>query len=189
MKNLKLSIIVPNYNNEKYLSTAIDCLLNQSVIVVNDGSPGDCDSIINHYNDSRLKYVKHEKNKGLFQARLSGADIATGDYIGFLDADDYVSVDLCRELMSKASSGNYDIIVENTVLDFENGYKVVQKLRELNVALVDDNKIFDEYFRQEGLNFSWHTVWNKVYSINLWKKARKHYNKIDKHLLIFLFLC
>ena len=44
------------------------------------------------------------------------------------------------------------------------------------------NKIFDEYFRQEGLNFSWHTVWNKIYSISLWKKARKHYNKIDKHL-------
>lgn len=189
MKDLKLSIIVPNYNNEKYLSTAIDCLLNQSyknieVIVVNDGSSGNCDSIINHYSDERLKYVKHDKNKGLFQARLSGADIATGDYIGFLDADDYVSIDLCRELMRKASSGNYDIIVENTILDFENGNKVVQKLRELNVALVDDNKIFDEYFRQEGLNFSWHTVWNKIYSINLWKKARKHYNKIDKHLLM-----
>lgn len=189
MKNLKLSIVVPNYNNEKYLPTAIDCLLNQTyknieVIVVNDGSSGNCDSIINHYNDERLKYVKHDKNKGLFQARLSGADIATGDYIGFLDADDYVSIDLCRELMKKANDGKFDIIVENTVLDFENDSKIVQKLRELNVSLVDNNKIFDEYFRQEGLNFSWHTVWNKIYSIDLWKKARKHYNKIDKHLLM-----
>ena len=138
MNKLKLSIVVPNYNNEIYLRKAIDCLLNQTyknieVIVVNDGSPGDCDSIINSYCDNRLKYVKHEKNKGLFQARLTGADAATGDYIGFLDADDYTTVDLYRSLIKKCDEKEYDIIVGNTILQYEDGRRVVQNMRELDV--------------------------------------------------------
>lgn len=104
----KLSVVVPNYNNEKFLKRSLDCLLEQSyknleIIVVNDGSPGDCDALMDNYlSDSRVKYVKHEGNKGLFQARLTGADEATGDYIAFLDADDYVSIDFYRKLMYQA---------------------------------------------------------------------------------------
>lgn len=189
MKDLKLSIIVPNYNTEDYLKKTIDCLLSQTlknleIIVVNDGSPGNCDEIINSYSDKRLKYIKHEKNMGLFQARLSGADIATGDYIGFLDGDDYVTVDLYREMISKASHDKSDIIIANTIMDYTKGKLLVQNLRELDTSLIPEGKIFDEYFRQEGLNFSWHTIWNKIYSMSLWKKARKHYNKIKKHLLM-----
>lgn len=189
MKNLKLSIVVPNYNNEKYLKTAIDCLLNQTyknieVIVVNDGSSGNCDAIIKSYDDERLKYVIHEKNKGLFQARLSGADIATGDYIGFLDADDYTTVDFYGSLMRKCNKCEYDIAVGNTVLEYEDGSRLVQNVRELDLLFDKTDCVLDDYFRQDGLNFSWHTVWNKIYSMKLWKKARKHYNKIDKHLLM-----
>lgn len=104
----KLSIIIPNYNNEKYLKRSLDCLIEQTyanveIIVVNDGSKGNSDEIVEAYQkkDKRIKYVKHEVNKGLFQARLTGAGEATGDYIAFLDADDYTSVDFYRTLMNR----------------------------------------------------------------------------------------
>lgn len=188
MTDLKLSIIVPNYNNEEYLPNAIDSLLRQTysnieIIIVNDGSTGNCDSIIAGYNDVRLKYIKHKKNQGLFQARLTGADAATGDYIGFLDADDYISIDLCREAMELCSNKKYDIIVENTILDYGEK-KVLQNMRESYLELVDNKNLLDEYFRQEGLNFSWHTLSTKIYSMDLWKKARKHYDKIRTHLVM-----
>lgn len=187
MNKLKLSIIIPNYNNNKYLKEAIDCLLNQTyknieIIVVDDGSTEPCDELMNSYSDKRLKYIRHDTNKGLFQARLTGADKATGDYIGFLDADDFVSVDFYRELMDKTNEKKYDIVVGNTVLYYEDGRREVQNMCELNFN--SESTLLDQYFRQEGLNFYWHTVWNKIYSIHLWKKARKHYNKITKHLLM-----
>lgn len=189
MREVKLSIVVPNYNNGKYLKGAIDCLLNQTyknieIIVVDDGSLEDCDDVMSHYSDKRIKHVKHKINRGLFQARLTGADMATGEYIGFLDADDYVSVDFYRELIEKGETGKYDIVVGNTILNYEDGRSVVQPMRELNVDLIPEGKLLDEYFRQEGLDFSWHTVWNKIYSMDLWKKARKHYDKITTHLLM-----
>ena len=99
----KLSIIIPNYNNEKYLKRSLDCVIEQTyknveIIVVNDGSKGNSDEIMKTYQekDIRVKYVKHDVNKGLFQARLTGASVATGDYIAFLDADDYTSIDFYR---------------------------------------------------------------------------------------------
>ena len=106
-ENKKLSIIVPVYNAEKYMEKCLDRLLEQSyknieIIIVNDCSQGNCEEIVEKYKniDSRIKYIKHEKNKGLFQARITGSSIATGEYIAFLDSDDYVSIDYYRTLMN-----------------------------------------------------------------------------------------
>lgn len=189
MNEIKLSVVVPNYNNGKYLKETIDRLLNQTyknieIIVVDDGSSDGSDEIMGHYSDKKIKYVKHKINRGLFQTRLTGADIATGEYIGFLDADDYVSVDFYRELIEKCESGKYDIVVGNTVLNYEDGRCIVQPMRELDVGLIPEGKLLDEYFRQEGLDFSWHTLSTKIYSMNLWRKARRHYDKITTHLLM-----
>lgn len=190
-QNKKLSIIIPNYNNEKYLDRSIQYLIGQTyknieIIVVNDGSPGNSDEIVEKYvkQDSRVKYVKHEKNMGLFQARLTGADNATGDYIGFLDADDYGSIDFYRTLMSKAEETGADIIAGNTVLEYDNGNRLVYNLFEFNIDVLEGDDCLKEYFRQRGLNFSWHTIWNKIYSIDIWKKARKHYDDVKVRLLM-----
>ena len=120
----KLSIIVPNYNNEKYLKRILECLINQTydnieIIVVNDGSKGKSDEIVEKYQkqDKRIKYIKHDVNKGLFQARLTGAENATGDYITFLDADDYTSIDFYRTLMRNEIKNNSDIVIGKTVLE------------------------------------------------------------------------
>lgn len=189
--NKKLSIIVPNYNNEKYLGKALDCLINQTyknieIVVVNDGSQGNCDEIVEEYRkkDKRIKYVKHDTNKGLFQAKLTGVDSATGDYIGFLDADDYTSVDFYRTLMNNAMENNSDIVIGNTVLEYDNGKKELFNLFKMNFKELTGKECLREYFRQKGLNFSWHTTCNKIYSINIWDHAKEHYKKMNKKLIM-----
>ncbi|HAB65761.1 MAG TPA: hypothetical protein DCE23_00190 [Firmicutes bacterium] len=187
--NKKISVAIANYNNEMYIETMLDCLLAQSyknleIIVVNDGSPGDCDSIMAKYNDDRIKYVKHEKNKGLFQARLTGAEHATGDYIAFLDADDYVSHDYFRSMIYEAEKSSSDIVIGNIVLKYDDGKEEYFNLFETNYNELNGEECLEEYFRQEGLNFSWHTGCNQLYSMKLWKKAEPHYKKITKRLLM-----
>ncbi len=190
MKN-KLSIIIPNYNNEKYLKRSLDCLINQTyknveIILVNDASQGNCDEIVKEYmkKDNRIKYVKHKTNKGLFQARLTGAEKATGDYIAFLDADDYTSVDFYRTLMNNAIENSSDIVIGNTVLEYDNGKKEIYNLFKMNFKELIGKECLDEYFRQEGLNFSWHTIWNKIYSMKIWNQAKPHYKKVNKKLIM-----
>ena len=118
----KLSIIVPVYNAEQYMEKCLNRLLEQSysnieIIIVNDCSQGNCEEIADKYKklDERIKYIKHEKNRGLFQARITGASIATGAYIAFLDSDDYVSIDYYRTLMQSIQENNADIAMGNMV--------------------------------------------------------------------------
>lgn len=191
MQNKKLSIIVPNYNNEKYLNKCIEYLIGQAyknieIIIVNDGSKGNSDEIVQKYQkkDERVKYVKHDTNKGLFQARLTGASQATGDYIAFLDADDYATIDFYRTMMRNAEENKSDIVIGNTVLEYDNGRRIQYNLFDMNFKELTGSQCLDEYFRQEGLNFSWHTVWNKIYSMNIWKKAEEHYKKMEKRLIM-----
>ena len=92
----KVSIIVPVYNVEKYLDRCMESLLNQTlkdieIILVDDGSPDNCPQICDEYakKDSRVKVV-HKVNAGLGYARNSGLDVASGEYVAFVDSDDYV---------------------------------------------------------------------------------------------------
>lgn len=94
-----ISVIVPIYNAEKYLKICIDSIINQSyyniqIILVDDGSEDNCPAICDEYAqlDTRI-IVIHKKNQGLVLARKSGLQIATGEYITFVDADDYIDID------------------------------------------------------------------------------------------------
>lgn len=190
MKNKKLSIVVPNYNNEKYLKKCIECLLQQTyknveIIVVNDGSKGKSDEIMATYSENpKIKYVKHDVNKGLFQARLTGASNATGDYITFLDADDYVSIDYYRTMMRKAEETNSDMVISRMALEYDSGKQIEYKLFEKHFESLNGKECIDQYFKQKGLDFSWHTIWNKIYSKKLWDKAAKHYGDIKEKLVM-----
>lgn len=190
MKNKKLSIVVPNYNNEKYLKKCIECLLQQTyknieIIVVNDGSKGKSDEIMATYSDNpKIKYVKHDVNKGLFQARLTGASNATGDYITFLDADDYVSIDYYRTMVRKAEETNSDMVISRMALEYDSGKQIEYKLFEKHFESLNGKECIDQYFKQKGLDFSWHTIWNKIYSKKLWDKAAKHYGDIKERLVM-----
>lgn len=191
MDDKKLSIIIPVYNAEEYLEKCLDNLLAQSyenieVIVVNDASKGNCDEIVAKYSskDSRISCVKHEKNKGLFQARITGASHASGDYIAFLDSDDYTSIDYYRTLMANAEQNDSDMVIGNTVLEYDNGKQILYNLFDFGFEELNGDEGIREYFRQEGLIFSWHTIWNKIYKKSIWDKAVIHYKKQNKHLVM-----
>lgn len=190
-ENKKLSIIVPVYNAEKYMEKCLDRLLEQSyknieIIIVNDCSQGNCEEIAEKYQklDNRVKYIKHEKNKGLFQARITGASIATGEYISFLDSDDYVSIDYYRTLMNNIQENNSDIAMGNMVLEYDNGRKEVYNLFDAKPLNLTGEACLEKYFEQEGLSFDWHIIWNKIYKRQIWDQALKHYKKITTHLLM-----
>ena len=117
-KNIKVSVIVPVYNVEKYLNQCLDSLVNQTledieIIVVNDGSPDNSQSIIDDYVKRYPKkvfsYIK--KNGGLSSARNFGVEKAKGEYLAFVDSDDYVSTQMMESLYQKASLEKSDMVV------------------------------------------------------------------------------
>lgn len=189
--NKKISIIIPVYNSEDFLNTCLDSLTKQSyknleIILVNDGSPKNCKEIVSEYmkKDERVKYVEHEKNKGLFQARITGFENSTGDYIAFLDADDYVSGDFYRELIQKAEETNSDIVFGKTVLDYGKDNKRIYNLFDFPFEELNGEECYGAFYDQEGLNFAWHTTSNKIYSRKIWEKAVVEYKKVNKHLIM-----
>ena len=129
MKNDLISIIVPAYNVEKYVSRTIDSLLNQTyslieIICVDDGSSDNTYSILQNYakKDSRVKaYTK--TNEGVTKARKFGFEKANGDYIGFTDADDIVDADMFQRLYDNLINYCADISHCGYVVDNLNGTK------------------------------------------------------------------
>ncbi len=103
MKKTKVSVIIPAYNCAKYISLAIDSALNQKfinqepemeILVINDCSPDYLDLVMEQYKDnSKVSYIKNEKNMGAAKTRNKGVSLAKGEYVAFLDGDDYWTED------------------------------------------------------------------------------------------------
>ncbi|HLT88881.1 MAG TPA: glycosyltransferase [Sphingobacterium sp.] len=115
-ENPKISVIVPVYNVEKYIDRCIKTLLNQTlidieIILVDDGSPDNSPVICDQYaeGDQRVKVV-HKANGGLGYARNSGIEVATGEYIAFVDSDDYVDTNMYKTLYEVAKDNNSDLV-------------------------------------------------------------------------------
>lgn len=113
---MKLSIIVPIYNVAPYLRKCVDSLLAQDIsdyeiILVDDGSPDECPQICDEYaaTHSRI-HVIHQENAGLSAARNSGIAIAQGEYIWFVDSDDYVALNILGVLMDQIERDNLDVL-------------------------------------------------------------------------------
>lgn len=186
-----LSVIVPVFKTEEYLSRCLDSILRQTfkqleIIVVNDCSPGNAKEIVNYYieKDSRIKYIEHDTNKGLFHARVSGSDIAKGDYLSFVDSDDYISIDYYRLLLDKALIEDADIVEGRIIREDENGYKFIQNNNNILIEKLTGEAIKEQFFTQEGLFYHWHVIWNKIYSKELWDKCLPYYKKQNKHLIM-----
>lgn len=116
MNKPEVSVIVPVYNVEKYLHRCMNSILNQTlenieIILVDDGSTDTSGSICDEYAkiDKRVKVI-HKKNEGLGFARNSGIEIATGEYIGFIDSDDYIDLSMFEKLYYKANEFNVDYV-------------------------------------------------------------------------------
>ena len=112
--NYKVSVVVPVYNVEEYLHSCIESLFGQSyknieIILVDDESPDNCPRLCDEYAVAHENIkVLHKKNGGLGYARNSGLEIATGDFVEFLDSDDYIENDTIEKALHKIVNDNAD---------------------------------------------------------------------------------
>ncbi len=127
----KISVIVPVYNTQKYLNKCIDSLLMQTfsdieIIVVNDGSTDASKQILEDYAKKYPEKIKviHTKNQGQAAARNLGITLATGEYIGFVDSDDYVALDMYEEMYQLALADDCDMVECNYAHIDEAGKKL-----------------------------------------------------------------
>lgn len=127
----KVSIIVPVYMCEHFLDKCMLSLINQTyknieIILVDDGSKDNCPSICDDYAkiDSRILVI-HQKNQGVSAARNAGLNQATGEYLMFVDSDDYIAATAVEDCLSKALSGNYDLVVFDWYCEYKN--KIIPK--------------------------------------------------------------
>ena len=118
MGNIKVSVIVPVYNVEDYLPRCLDSLVNQTlqeieIIVVNDGSPDNSQAIIDDYAERYPEKIRPfiKENGGLSDARNFGVQYARGEYIGFVDSDDYVDIDMYERMCKKADDTGAQVVV------------------------------------------------------------------------------
>ena len=114
--NCVISIIVPVYNVAGFLREALDSLISQTyanieIIIVDDGSTDDSDTICNEYKKDPRVTVLHQENKGLSEARNSGLEAMTGDYVAFLDSDDALKPGAIAKILSIAKEFSPDIIL------------------------------------------------------------------------------
>ena len=147
----RISIIVPVYKVEPYLRRCVDSILGQryqnlEVILVDDGSPDNCGAICDEYalQDSRVKVI-HKANGGLSSARNAGLEIATGEYVSFVDSDDALADDAMEYLLDLAEREQADLVIGDH-LRFEDELPVVQEKNDTSV-LRNREEAMEEFFR------------------------------------------
>lgn len=135
----QISIIIPVYNVESYLSKCLDSVLCQTyknieIICINDGSTDNSLDILNEYalKDNRIKII-NQKNSGVSSARNSGLEIAKGDFIRFLDSDDYLPSNACSELINAALINDADIVIANTEYISINGLTLKKTIYQTGI--------------------------------------------------------
>lgn len=176
----KISVIVPIYKVEKYLNRCIDSIINQTysnleIILIDDGSPDNCPIICDEYakNDSRVRVV-HKKNGGLSDARNAGLAIAHGEYISFIDSDDYIWSSMYEVMINIISKKNVDIVecdinYNSTIKEF-NIHKQI-------VNIYDNKDAMKELVLERDIH---QVVWNKIYKRDVIKDIFFEVGKINE---------
>ena len=133
MRTPLISVIIPVYNVEKYLHRCLDSVIAQTyqnleIICVDDGSIDESGRICDQYavRDARIKVI-HQENQGLSAARNRGLDAAEGEYIAFVDSDDYILEDMYKKMLDKLLNYSVDLCVCQWQYEFSDGRQVVKK--------------------------------------------------------------
>lgn len=166
----KVSIIVPVYNVEKYLKKCLDSLINQTlkeieIIIVNDGSTDNSELIIKIYTENYPDKIKviNKENGGLSDARNYGIPYATGEYIAFLDSDDYVELDTYEKMYNKAKEDDSDLVECDFIWEYPDRKKV------------DTGKIYKN--KKEMLTYARVVAWNKLIKRSLIEEHKIEFPK------------
>lgn len=167
-----VSVIIPIYNVEKYLDRCVQSVVKQTyknleIILVDDGSPDNCPELCDEWKkaDSRIKVI-HKKNGGLSDARNAGLDIATGEYIAFVDSDDYVHPQYIEILYYIAKKEDADVVSceFKKVSQDEETHECYEEIRKDDINIKEYTEITDKVI---GV-----VAWNKLYKRGLFEKIR-----------------
>ncbi len=177
MEEPLISVIVPVYNVEKYIIRCIDSIINQTyrnleIILIDDGSPDNCPQICDHYVelDNRVKVI-HKKNGGLSSARNAGLDIIKGQYVTFVDSDDFLSYEYITKLYSLCKNNDCQI----AQCSFEKGSE--SEFSITNEVIKNTKYNYVEIFSQRSYKV---TVWAKLYDSSLFLDVRFPIGKINE---------
>ena len=169
----KVSIILPVYNVESYLRQCLDSIIMQTledieIICVNDGSTDNSLEILQEYKnkDSRIKIINQE-NRGQGVARNIALENITGDYIGFVDPDDYISPNMYKTLYETAIKHNCDIVEESFYIKNEIRNYLKKRKNKLNLP---KNKIFNYKVKKNYVFSPNLAIWNKLYKTSFIKE-------------------
>lgn len=174
--NKTVSIILPVYNVEKYLDKCLKSLTNQTlmnieIIVVNDGSTDKSQDIIDDYKNKYPNMIKafYLEHKGVANARNYALNYVSGEYIGFVDSDDYISKEMYEKLYDKAKHENAPIVCCN--------FYRVSKDKHIKIAFGNENinkdEVFNKNIYESNLLFEeFPYVWNKIFKTDLIKQNR-----------------
>ena len=163
----KVSVIVPTYNNEKYIGRCINSILNQSyhnieIIIINDGSSDRTEKVLETLvKDKNNIVLKTQENKGVSIARNLGIRIATGEYITFVDGDDYIAKDYIKNLVLKLEEDDADFVLGGVNFVKSDG-KIVKKL-------IPDKYI--RFYKEEWL-CKISGIWSHLYKRDLWNRYK-----------------
>lgn len=171
---MKVSVIVPVYNTEKYLRRCLDSLVNQTIedieiIVINDCSPDNSKEILKEYekkHKDKIKVFHNKTNKGIGYNRNYGIKKATGEYIGFVDSDDWVNETMYDKLYKKAKEDNLDLVLCNF-------HKMLEKENDLEEIASSEISYFKNTNLKQTPNLLLDVElapWNKLYKKELIKE-------------------
>lgn len=186
-----ISVIVPIYKVEPYLRKCVDSILNQTyqnleIILVDDGSPDNCGLICDEYaqKDSRIRVI-HKPNGGLSDARNAGMEVMSGNYVAFVDSDDWIEPEMYETLLTQLKKYNADMSFGGVTDDLE---------RDGAVTSVKTSQYGDTPFAEDKLaamkryfHGSW-AAWDKLYRASLFDGIRYPVGEINEDEAIVLHL-
>lgn len=188
MKSKKVSIIVPVYKVEKFLERCVESIIKQTyqnieIILIDDESPDECPKMCDQYEikDNRIKVI-HKKNGGLSDARNAGLDIASGEYIAFVDSDDWIESDFIETLYMNAEREKADISVVGYQLIWEDG-RIRRFSRDEEYYVFDRENAIRELLKQQKFQCM---VCQKMYRKQIFETIRFPVGKIYEDVAIGL---
>lgn len=182
----KITVIVPIYNAEEYLKRCIDSILSQTyekleIILVNDGSTDNSGEICDEYQlqDERIKVI-HKSNGGQSSARNRGIDIATGEYVAFVDSDDWIVDDIYEHSIKLIEKYNGDIV--DFKVEFTNGKIKEEVDKKCSINIFEEKEILRNYLYKGQVENAPFSPCRKLYKKALFDNIRFPEGKINEDI-------
>ena len=191
---MKISVVIPIYNVETFLRQALSSVVNQSyrnidIVCVDDGSTDNSLSILKEYaaQDNRMQVIPQE-NQGTYIARQVGVNAAQGDYILFLDPDDWLELDACEKLSDFAKTSQADVIQYGAYIEPEKGWNdsaewINKRLNPEIASLTGSDALMDAYYIERKI------IWNMIGKMFKASIAKKAFSCQGRYRIIMLEDC